>query len=136
MILSPGSPGSPGEIFAKLSKGRFFSKLDLSKGYWQIPVKKSSHLASAVISSEGLCAFKFMPFELVNSVATFCRMMRIILMGISDVENFVYDILEYTRTWSGHLDVLRALFLRLREAGLTVKPSKCIMDFFLGHTVG
>ena len=60
-------------------------------------------------------------------------------MGISDVENFVYDVLEYTQTWSGHLDVLRALFLRLSEAGLTVKPSKSIMNFFqltfLGHTV-
>ena len=59
---------------------------------------------------------------------------------ISDVENFVDDILEYTQTWSGHLDVLRAYFLRLREASLNVKPSKCIMGFFqlpfLGHTVG
>ena len=132
--------GNPDEIFAKLSKGKFFSKLDLSKGYWQIPVKKSSQLATAFISSEGLYAFKFMPFGLVNAGATFCRMMRILLRGISDVENFVDDILEYTQTWSGHLDVLRALFLRLREAGLTVKPSKCIMGFFqlpfLGHTVG
>lgn len=36
--------GNPEEIFARLSKGKFFSKLDLSKGYWQIPVKKSSQL--------------------------------------------------------------------------------------------
>ena len=35
--------GNPDEIFAKLSKGKYFSKLDLSKGYWKIPVKKSSH---------------------------------------------------------------------------------------------
>ena len=65
----------PDEIFFRLSKGRFFSKLDLSKGYWQIPVKRSSQSATAFITSEGLYAFQFMPFGLENSGATFCRMM-------------------------------------------------------------
>ena len=32
--------GNPDKIFARLSKAKYFSKLDLSKGYWQIPVKK------------------------------------------------------------------------------------------------
>lgn len=132
--------GNPDEIFARLSKGTYFSKLDLSKGYWQIPVKKCSQMATAFISSEGLYAFKFMPFGLVNAGATFCRMMRILLRGMQNVDNFVDDILEHTETWETHLDILRELFNRLREAGLTVKPSKCILGYFqlpfLGHTIG
>lgn len=83
-------------------------------------VKITSRLATAYISSEGVYAFRFMPFRLVNAGATFCRMIRILLWGMSVVENFLYDILEYTQTWIGHLEVLRALFVRLREAGLTV----------------
>ena len=97
-------------------------------------------MATAFISSEGLYAFKFMPFGLVNAGATFCRMMRILLIGMQNVDNFVGDILEHTETWETHLDILRELFNRLREAGLTVKPSKCILGYFqlpfLGHTIG
>jgi len=37
------------EIFAQLSKAQYFSKIDLSKGYWQIPMSEESkhftHLA-------------------------------------------------------------------------------------------
>lgn len=87
------SIGNPEAIFVRLSKGKFFSKLDPSKGYWQIPMKKSSQLIAAFISPEGIFAFKFMPFGLVNAGATFCRMMRIVLRGLSDVEHFVDDIL-------------------------------------------
>ena len=36
--------GNPDEIFARLSKGRYFTKLDLSKWYWQIPVKRLASL--------------------------------------------------------------------------------------------
>ena len=132
--------GNPDEIFARLSKGRFFSKVDLSKGYWQIPVKRSSQPATAFITSEGLYAFQFMPFGLVNSGATFCRMMRTILRGIDNVENFVDDILEYTESWDAHIVTLRELLMKLRESGLTAKPSKCALGYFqlpfLGHTVG
>ena len=132
--------GNQEEIFARLSKGKFFSKLDLTKGYWQIPVKKSSQVVTAFISSEGLYAFKFMPFGLVNAGATFCRMMRIVLRGLLNVENFVDDILGYNETWPGHLQTLRQVLVRIRESGLTVKPSKCVLGYFqlpfLGHVVG
>ena len=53
-----------------------------------------------------------MPFGLVNSGATFCRMMRTILRGMEDVENFVDDILEHSETWESHVNTLRALLLK------------------------
>ena len=67
-------------------------------------------------------------------------MMRTILRGMEDVENFVDDILEHSETWKSHVNTLRALFLKLREASLTAKPSKCKLGYFhlpfLGHRVG
>ena len=80
-----------------------------------------------------------MPFGLVNSGATFCRMMRTILRGMEDVENSVDDILEHSETWESHVNSLRALLLKLREASLTAKLSKCKLGYFylpfLGHRV-
>ena len=125
-LKGPLNPKQP----TNQSKGKFLSKLDLSEKYKQIPMKKLSQLITAFISSEGLLAFKFMPFGLVNAGATFCRMMRIVLRGLSDVANFVDDILGHSELWEGHLNMLREVFMRLREAGLRVKLSKCVLGYF------
>lgn len=53
-------------------------------------------------------------------------MMRIVFKGLSDVGNFVDDILILSELWEGHLNMLREVFMRLSEAGLTVKLSKCV----------
>ena len=59
---------------------------------------------------------------------------------MDNVENFVDDILEYTESWDSHLETLRTLLLKLRDSGLTAKPSKCVLSYFqlpfFGHTVG
>ena len=132
--------GNPDEIFAKMAKGKFFTKIDLSKGYWQIKMKESSKPLTAFVTSEGLFAFKKMPFGLVNSGATFCRMMRVLLKGLEHTDNFVDDIIVYTETWLAHIACLKELFLRLRVAKLTARPTKCVIGVqsiaFLGHIVG
>ena len=37
-----------------------------------------------------------MPFGLVNSGALFCRMMRVLLKGLENTDNFVDDIIVHT----------------------------------------
>lgn len=80
-----------------------------------------------------------MPFGLVNAPATFSRVMRSLLRGMSGVHNYLDDILIHTRTWVEHLRVLREVFERLHSAGLTARPSKCQIGCrqieFLGHIV-
>lgn len=132
--------GNPDAIFAKLTRGKFFSKIDLYKGYWQIRMKESSKLLTAFVTSEGLFAFKKMPFGLVNSGATFCRMMRVLLRGLEQTDNFVYDIIIHTETWHDHLICLEQLFLRLRQSKLTARLTKCMIGVqsvaFLKHIIG
>ena len=81
-----------------------------------------------------------MPFGLVNSGSTFNRMMRKLLHGCSNADNYVDDILGHTRRWDDHLVTLRDIFTRVRDAGLTLKPSKCLIGFesiaFTLHVVG
>lgn len=59
------------EIFANLANDRYFTKIDLSKGYWQIPMKVEARPLTAFITHHGLFQFKTMPFGLVNAAATF-----------------------------------------------------------------
>lgn len=81
-----------------------------------------------------------MPFGLVTAPATFCRLMRLVLQDLSNVENFIDDILIYSMTFEDHVVSLTEVLQRLREANLTAKPSKCVIAYSklecLGHIVG
>ena len=67
-------------------------------------------------------------------------MMRRVLDGMEQTDNFVDDVLSFTEGWQRHLSELRDLFRRVRQAGLTVKPSKCFFGYktieYVGHIVG
>jgi hypothetical protein len=81
-----------------------------------------------------------MPFGMVNSGATFNRMMRKLLNGCRGADSYVDDILGHTVTWESHLQMIQDVFQRVRDAGLTIRPSKCMVGFknigFIGHMVG
>ncbi len=56
-----------------------------------------------------------MLFGMVNSTATFNRMMRKLLDNIQNSDSFVDDLLARTQTWYKHMQVLRELFSRIRK---------------------
>ena len=127
-------------IFAKLTHSKYFTKIDLSKGYWQIALDEESKEKTAFSAPNGLYQWTVLPFGTVIAGAVFSRMMRKLLKNLRDLENFIDDILLHTETWSDHMLSLRSLLVRLREACITARPSKCMIGFqelgFLGYTVG
>ena len=132
--------GNPDDIMAKIDKDCYFTKIDLTKGYWQIMVAEESRPMTSFVVPSGCYRFIKMPFGLVNSAATFNRMMRMMLAGSKNVEHYVDDILCHDMTWNEHLRTLRSTFQRIREAGLTIRPTKCSVGYnsvdFVGHVVG
>ena len=126
-------------VFASMSGCTYFSKIDLTKGYWQIPLTDSARELTAFETPLGLFQYTVMPFGMVNSGATFCRMMRQVLGAVDNVNSFVDDVWMFTSDWESHLRTVREVFTRLRQAGLTVKPSKCLFGTdkveCLGHTI-
>jgi hypothetical protein len=66
-------------------------------------------------------------------------MMRKMLEGLRDLESYVDDVLAHTVTWEEHLKALEKFFKRVRNAKLTMKPTKCQIGYltidFLGHTL-
>ncbi|XP_062599575.1 uncharacterized protein LOC134261133 [Saccostrea cucullata] len=128
------------DIFSKFANYKVFSRIDLSKGYWQVPLTSSAKPKTAFQTSKGLFQFRVMPFGLVTAPATFSRLMRKLLYGMSNIDNFIDDIIVFTEDLDQHLEVLHELFTRLRNANLTAKPSKCAVGYksleCLGHIVG
>ena len=128
------------DLFAKLGNATVFSKIDLTKGYWQIPMQEESKKYTAFQTPEGLMHWKYMAFGLMNAPASFARMMRMLLDGLSNVIWFFDDILAHTESWEDHPKVLESVFERIMQHGLTARPSKMSLGFpeieFLGHVVG
>ena len=122
------------EVINRMSGHRFYSQMDLCKGYWQLGLSKRSRPYTACETPKGLFQFKTMPFGLVNEGASFCRLIRIVLQGLRNVDSFVDDIWIFTETWEKHLKSIKATLDRLRAAKLTAKPSKCKIGC-LGHNI-
>ena len=117
------------EIFSKLATHKYFSSLDLAKGYWQVPLTDDSKPMTAFQTPKGLYQFRVMPFGLVTAAATFSRLMRLLTHGMTNVDNFIDYIIIYTQSFQDHLSVLRQLFLELCAANLTAKPRKCSLFY-------
>ena len=127
-------------MFSKLAGHQYFSRLDLTKGYWQVPLTSDSRAKTAFQTPMGLFQFTKMPFGLVTAPATFCRLMRKVLRDLQNVDNFIDDILIFSMTFEKHISDLTSVLRRLREANLTAKPSKCAIAYHqlecLGHIIG
>ncbi len=66
----------PENIFAGVTNAKYFSKIDLSKGYWQIPVRKEDRPKLAFATPDGTYQWVVMPFGVQNAPSVFTRMMR------------------------------------------------------------
>ena len=129
------------DIINKLGKAKFISKIDLTKGFWQIPLTESLKLKSAFITPFGNFQFTVMPFGMVNSSASFLRLMKMVLSDLEEfADSFIDNFIIFSETWQDHLNHIKEVLEALRRACLTDKPSKCMFAYmqieFLAHIVG
>eukprot|EP00112_Aurelia_sp_Birch-Aquarium-sp1_P022332 Seg6260.1 transcript_id=Seg6260.1/GoldUCD/mRNA.D3Y31 product="Transposon Ty3-G Gag-Pol polyprotein" pseudo=true protein_id=Seg6260.1/GoldUCD/D3Y31 len=139
-VLYPEPMVTSEDLFRRFSEDKYFSKIDLSKGYWQIPVAENDIHKTAFVTPDGSYELLKMPFGMVNSAATLVRAMRKLLAGLDNVDSYIDDILIHTRTWEEHMQALRELFSRMLKWGITARPSKCVFGGeavdFIGHHIG
>lgn len=107
-------------------KGRYFTTLDLMKGYHQVKIEEQSKPKTAFTCHLGLYQYCRMPFRLMNAPATFQRLMNELFSGKVWEPVFVYldDVLVVSVSLEEHLRDVGLVLDRLKEAGLRLKPSK------------
>ena len=121
------------DILASLGSAKYFSKLDLKSGYWQVKMHDSDKEKSAFTCHRGLFHFNVMPFGLANAPGVFQELMSIVLQGQEDFAlAYLDDILVFSNTIEDHLKHIERVLNSLREHNLRLKPSKC--EFFRKET--
>lgn len=116
-------------LFTKFKGCQYFTELDMTKGYWQLPVAEYAKKYTAFATPMGHYQFKVMPFGCQGGPSSFSRLMRRALGEIEGCQNFLDNILISTRTWQEHLAVLKVVLERLQKANLKLRPSKCHVSF-------
>ena len=124
----------------KIGKAKFVSKIDMLKGFWQVALTDRAKQISAFVTPDGQYRYRRMAFGMVNSSATFQRLVNIVISGLEGCQAYIDDLIIYSDTWEEHMIRIRALFKRLADANLTVNLEKS--DFckatveYLGHEIG
>ena len=122
-----------------MAGARYFSTLDLRSGYHQVPMSPEATEKSAFITQEGLFEFLVLSFGLKNAPGHFSRMMDKVLMGLTWESCLVYldDVIVWGKDEAEHLENLKKVFDRFREAGVTLRADKCTFMApsvkYLGH---
>ncbi|XP_068246894.1 uncharacterized protein [Palaemon carinicauda] len=124
----------------KVGNSKFITKIDLLKGYYQVPLSNRAKEVSAFVTADGLYQFEVMPFGMRNAAATFQRLMAMITRGIKNCVVYIDDIIVYSNDFETHLVILEELLTALSNAGLVINLSKSVFCeatvTFLGHVVG
>lgn len=124
----------------RLAGMSYFTMLDLASGYYQIPVSEKSRHLTAFVTPDGKYQFNRMPFGLVNAPSTFQQMINQIANEMDNkIVAYLDDIVIGSKTIDEGIKLLKIFLNKLREYGLTLKPSKCKYlqrrIEFLGHEV-
>ena len=129
------------EVLEAVGQAPVISKMDLAKGYNQVPMLEEDIGKTAFVCFKGKYEFLRMPFGVKNAPAVFQELMRKVLEPCDAfAKPYLDDIIIFSSSWQEHVGHVRAVLERLRQAGLTANPNKCLWGAqfvaFLGYRIG
>ncbi|CAB3238863.1 unnamed protein product [Arctia plantaginis] len=113
------------ELFATLSGGKEFSKIDLTHAYLQTVLDEDSQKCTAITTHIGTFVYRRTPFGLSCIPEKFQKLMEETLRGVPGTVVFLDDICVTGPSRYEHLNNLKQVLIRLKDMGLTVKLNKC-----------
>ena len=118
------------EIFDTLEGSCYFFTIDVSGGFYQLPMEEASQDYTAFSTPFGSFKWLHMPMGLTGSPNTFQSLTEKVLVGLTWKFTIPYldDCIIFSRTIEEHLEPLSELFQRFKDANLKINPTKC--EFF------
>ena len=129
------------EVLEATGQAKVISKMDLSKGYYQVMVCPEDRDKTTFVCHKGKFRFTRMPFGVCNAPAVFQTLMDGVVRGLeSFCRVYMDDLVIYSNSWTEHMTHVRQVLGALKNAGLTANPNKCEWGGrelqFLGDVIG
>lgn len=115
------------DLLDLLSRYNFFTKIDLIKGYWQIPIAEESKKYLTFTCKNKRYQFCTMPFGITNAPAIFQQYIEEICSEVGNSVNLIDDIIIYGQTLEEIEDFTKKMFKVLREKNLKVSKKKTVI---------
>ena len=130
---------APNEIFSRVGRSSFFTTLDATSGFYQIPLDEESQAITTFITPFGTYRFKRLPFGVSSAPEVFHKYMTQVLEGLEGVEVFIDDILVHGGSREEHDSRLRQVLSKLSQCGSKLNVAKCQIGkrsvTYLGHVL-
>ena len=127
------------DLFASLSGGKIFTKLDMSQAYAQLELEEDSKDLTVINTSKGLFQYNRLCFGIASAPGIFQRAMELLLKDIPGVLCYLDDILICGSTEDQHLARVKHVLGRLENAGLKLRMDKCAFKVrqvaYLGYVI-
>lgn len=129
------------EILCLLGNAKYISAFDMSNGFHAVKVASEDIEKTAFSTHKGHWEWVRMPMGLINSPATYQRMINFKLRGLIGKVCFIYvdDLIVFGSSPEEHIRNLYTVFDRLRETRLMLNPDKCTFLQreleYLGHRI-
>lgn len=129
------------DVIDQLHNSKFFSTLDVTCGYWHVPIDPVDVSKTAFVTHNGHYEWLVMPFGLKNAPSTFQRIIQKVLGNLLNhgTINYLDDIIVYSETLGKHFELLSTIFQRLKQHNIKLKLSKCnfvqLEVEYLGHII-
>jgi hypothetical protein len=114
------------DVLSTLSQAKYFTAIDMYKGYWQVPMAEEDMEKAAFNTPFGHWEYMYMPMGCVNGSSTYQRMMGEVLAPFigTCVAVYIDDIFIYSDTEEEHMRHLEEVMATLKAAGLKSRPDK------------
>jgi hypothetical protein len=142
--------------FDKMKGAKFFSVIDLRKGYWSIPIKEKDRWITSFRTPQGFFQWKVLPMGIKTASPIFAQAVDQMLSKKIESESFrkmmgqdadtgkfvfayVDDIIIYSKTEEEHAKHIADILRRIKEFGFRINSEKS--SFFqkrveyLGHII-
>ena len=105
---------------------QFFSTIDLTSGFWQMPLHKDS-IPKTGFTLPGLGQYEWLtsPMGLIGCVASFQRLMEKIMDKLANVIVYIDDLLIHSKSHENHLVTLDEVLQRLTDNNMKINLVKC-----------
>ena len=112
------------DVFATLSGGQLFTKIDLRQAYFHMEVDDASKEYLTINTHKGLFCYNRLIFGIASAPAIWQRTMEQVLHGIPGTCCILDDMIVTGRDTNEHLTNLRMVLERLQDYGLRVNGEK------------
>ena len=116
------------DLFASLSGGQHFSKIDLKNVYLQIEMEEESKKLLTINTHRGLFRYNRLVFGIASAPAISQKTIEQVMQGVPGTQVILDDMIITGKSDTEHLQNLEMALQRLSESGLKANSEKC--EFF------